>query len=102
MYPFFRIWFKGSPDIGRIMNFKEEVANMSDDAFADIYRNTQGKSKDRPTDTNDATINEMLAHLKKNNFENLLDVGCGRGFWLDKVAEELPKLSLTGMDFFDD
>lgn len=102
MLPFFKIWFKGSPDIGRIMNFKEEVANMSDEAFADIYRNTQGKSKDRPTDTNDATINEMLAHLKKNNYESLLDVGCGRGFWLDKVAEELPKLSLTGMDFFDD
>lgn len=100
MLPFFKIWFKNS-NIKEVMNFKKNVNTMTDEEFASIYRNTSNLSKDRPTDTNEATIDHILKNLDPSG-TNMLDVGCGRGYWLDLVAEKFPALELTGVDFFDE
>jgi ubiquinone/menaquinone biosynthesis C-methylase UbiE len=101
MLPFFKIWFKNS-NIKAIMNFKKDVNHMSDADFAEIYRTTFNLSKDRPTDTNEASIDYILDHLKSGNNTNMLDVGCGRGYWLNLIADKFPHMELTGVDFFDD
>ncbi len=101
MLPFFKIWFKNS-NIKAIMNFKKDVNRMSDADFAEIYRTTFNLSKDRPTDTNEASIEYILNDLKNGNNSNMLDVGCGRGYWLNLIAEKFPNMELTGVDFFDD
>lgn len=101
MLPFFKIWFKNS-NLKSVMNFKQDVNNMSDEEFAEIYRNTFNMSKDRPTDTNEASIDYIIEHLNKADSTNLLDVGCGRGYWLNLMAEKFPDMELTGVDFFDD
>lgn len=100
MYPFFRFWFKNK-NIGKIMNFKQDVARMSDEEFSDLYRTLFIRAKDRPTDTNKASIHYMLKQLDPGA-RSLLDVGCGRGYWLDLLAERKPGLELTGLDFFDE
>ena len=100
MYPFFKIWFKNS-NLKAVMNFKKNVSQMSDEEFSEIYRNTSNLSKDRPTDTNEATIDYILNNLDATAV-NMLDVGCGRGYWLDTIADKFPALELTGVDFFDD
>lgn len=100
MLPFFKIWFKNN-HIKEIMNFKQNVNHMSDEDFSEIYRTTFNRSKDRPTDTNEATIDYILNNIDPSA-KNMLDVGCGRGYWLDLVADKFPQLELTGVDFFDD
>lgn len=100
MYPFFQFWFKNT-NINRIMNFKRDIATMTDEEFAEIYRTIFVRAKDRPSDTNEASINYILRNLNAKS-GSLLDVGCGRGYWLDLVADKCPNLELTGVDFFDD
>jgi ubiquinone/menaquinone biosynthesis C-methylase UbiE len=101
MLPFFKIWFKNS-NLKSVMNFKQDVNHMSDEEFAEIYRTTFSMSKDRPTDTNEASIDYIIEHLKNGDNANMLDVGCGRGYWLNLMAEKFPNIELTGVDFFDD
>lgn len=100
MYPFFQFWFKNK-NIKKIMNFKKDVGTMTDEEFAEIYRTLFIRAKDRPTDTNEASIQYILGHMDPNA-KSMLDVGCGRGYWLNLVAEQRPGLELTGLDFFDD
>jgi len=100
MYPFFKIWFKGR-NINEVMNFKKNVTHMSVEDFSELYRNTFNKASDRPTDINEESVALMLQSIDPDA-QSLLDIGCGRGYWLDKVAERLPTLELTGLDFFDD
>lgn len=99
MYPFFKIWFKNS-NIKRVMNFKADVNCMSDEQFADLYRKTFNRSADRPTDLNDASLSAIMKSIDPGA-ESLVDIGCGRGYFLDLVADEHPSLKLTGVDFHD-
>lgn len=100
MYPFFKVWFKNR-NISEIMDFKRKVQHLNNEEFAELYRRTVSKSADRPTDINEASIEYMLKHTDPTA-ESMLDIGCGRGYWLNLVAEKLPSLELTGVDFYDD
>lgn len=83
MYPFFRIWFKGK-DIKKYMDFKSNVYNYTDEEFADFYRNRDSIATRRITDLSKVSINHMLARLD-SRAKNLLDVGCGAGYFLNQV-----------------
>lgn len=99
MYPFFHYWFKGQR-VALIMDFKERVHQMSPEEYADVYRNLACRAGDRPTDLNDACIEFMLESLDTKS-STLLDVGCGRGHFLNEVAKGT-ELELTGCDLFED
>lgn len=99
IYPAFYIWFKGK-NVKSFMDFKSYVYDLTEDEFADVYRNISIVANDRKTDLNSASVNFMLKNLDKDS-KTLLDVGCGRGYWLNKVAERT-ELNLTGCDLYDD
>lgn len=99
MFPFFKIWFRNS-NMKKVMNFKADVNNMSDEQFADLYRTTFNRSADRPTDLNDASLDTIMQVIDPTA-TSLVDIGCGRGYFLDLVAEKHPALALTGVDFHD-
>ena len=40
----------------------------------------------------------ILAELRKDDFEDLLDVGCGTGPMIELLASELPGRRYTGLD----
>ena len=98
MYPVFHYWFKGK-NIDKIMNFKKDVFYMTEQEYSDLYENIETRAKDRPTDMNDASIEYVIDHADKNA-QTLLDVGSGRGYFLNVLAARTP-YKLTGVDMAD-
>ncbi|WP_395062784.1 class I SAM-dependent methyltransferase [Flavobacterium sp.] len=98
MYLFFFIFFKGKK-IKLYMEFKQLVYLMNDQEYAEAYRQLDCMGTDRPTDLNQLSINYMLKNIS-SEATNLLDVGCGRGYWLNKLGE-ITNLNLTGFDMHD-
>ena len=97
MYPFFYYWFKGKK-ISLMMNFKSEILKISDEELMNIYSDLESRSRDRKTDLNNNTIKKINSIISSES-ENLIDVGCGNGFLLNKI--KLP-LSKFGCDVFDE
>jgi SAM-dependent methyltransferase len=98
MYPFFYIWFKGKK-VRLYMDFKDIAYGLTEEEFSEIYRNLDCLAYDRPTDMNMASIKFLVANLDKDA-KTLLDVGCGRGFLLNYIAEHT-SLKTTGCDLYD-
>ncbi len=99
MYPLIYVWFKGK-NISAIMSFKRDVWKMSHEEFVDFYNKRDSMAKDRPTDLSERSIDFMLSRFDSET-ETLLDVGCGNGYWLNKVKGKYPELKLTGCDVLD-
>jgi ubiquinone/menaquinone biosynthesis C-methylase UbiE len=97
MYPFFWYWFKGK-NIALYMDFKKRAWCMSDEEFLSCYADLDCRATDRPSDLNKKSIDQMLQNLDREA-KTLLDVGCGRGYWL-KLLKEKTNLELTGCDVF--
>lgn len=72
-------------------NFKDQAFTMSDDDYANAYRNT-GNIINRETDLNNACLERLLT---TDLGDNLLDAGCGRGFLANKLSS---KTHVTGCD----
>lgn len=66
------------------MGFHARVAEMSDAAFASVYRDIQATALARPTDLNAASIALIRQHLAG---ESVLEVGCGRGHLCGLLAQ---------------
>ncbi|MCD6012529.1 MAG: methyltransferase protein [Flavipsychrobacter sp.] len=98
MYPVFRYWFKGK-DISKIMNFKKDVFYMSKAEYTSLYENIETRAGDRPTDMNQASIEYIIEYADKTA-TTLLDVGAGRGYFLNVLSERTP-FKLTGTDIYD-
>jgi ubiquinone/menaquinone biosynthesis C-methylase UbiE len=98
MYPFFWYWFKGK-NVSLFMDFKKKAWGMTDEEFANCYTGLDCRAIDRPTDLNKSCINLMLENIDKES-KTLLDVGCGRGYWL-QLLKEKTALELTGCDVFE-
>lgn len=95
MYPFFYIWYKGK-NVKTYMDFKRLVPYMTEDEYAKVYEELDCLATDRPTDMNTKCINHMLRNMDPEA-ESMVDIGCGRGYFLDKV-KELGRYELHGCD----
>lgn len=95
MYPVFYYWFKGK-NVAKIMNFKKDVFYMSKEEYSSLYTTIEVRANSRPTDMNDASIDYVIDHASKDA-NTLLDVGCGRGYFLNVLSQRTP-YKLTGVD----
>ena len=86
MYPMFWYWFKGK-NISLYMDFKKIAWGLSENEFLQCYKDLDCRATDRPSDLNKKSIELMLQKLDKTCV-SLLDVGCGRGFWLTQLKEK--------------
>ncbi|HMU47105.1 MAG TPA: class I SAM-dependent methyltransferase [Chitinophagaceae bacterium] len=98
MYIFFWYWFK-KKNLDLYMDFKKRAWGMTESEFTDCYRNLDCRATDRPTDLNKKSISFMLEKLNTES-TTLLDVGCGRGYWLS-ILKQKTNLDLTGCDLFE-
>ena len=97
MYPLYLYWFRGSPDIRSIMEFKARVLSMSDEQFAEVYKNIKTRANERPTDCSEESLQWVIARLLKlQSTASVLDVGCGRGYCLERFSHL--GFQLTGCD----
>jgi len=97
MYPLFWVWFKGK-HVRTCMDFKRIAPALTSSELRDIYRRVESFADGRATDTHP----EALAHVIDaidHNATSLLDVGCGRGFFLRRLQEHFEGIRLTGCDF---
>jgi len=94
----FHYWFKGK-NIDKIMNFKKDVFYMTKEEYTNMYETTESRGGDRPTDMNNASIEYIIEHADKT-CTTLLDVGTGRGYFLNVMADRT-KFRLTGADIYE-
>jgi ubiquinone/menaquinone biosynthesis C-methylase UbiE len=70
------------------MDFKDHAFTMTDEEFADVYRRTASVSElQGETDLNDRCTDEILRNLVG---ENVLEVGCGRGYLAGRMCRTHP------------
>jgi ubiquinone/menaquinone biosynthesis C-methylase UbiE len=98
MYPFFYVWYKGK-NLKLYMDFKSIVYKMTEEEFVNAYINLDCMATDRPTDLSKASIKYMLSKIAADA-KSMLDVGCGRGYWLNKVTCHT-SIAVTGCDLYD-
>jgi ubiquinone/menaquinone biosynthesis C-methylase UbiE len=99
MYPFYLYAYRGR-NISTAMNFKKLVYRFSDMEYRDFYNNLNTISRNRKTDINEPTIKHVLDSLD-HSISTLLDVGCGNGYFLQRVAARIPSIQLFGCDIFE-
>lgn len=96
MYPFYLLAYRGR-NIREVMEFKSKVYSYTPEKYADFYNNLNTISRNRATDLNGACIEFILRNLDDKT-ANLVDIGCGRGYMLDRIHEKYPQIELTGFD----
>ena len=99
MYPFYFLAYRGR-NIQQVMNFKKEVLNFTAEQYTHFYNSLNSISRNRVTDINEPSLKFILENISKDT-HNLLDVGCGNGFFLRQVKKKFPKLELFGSDIMD-
>ena len=96
MYPFYLFAYRGR-NISEVMDFKKNVYRYTPEEYASFYNNLNTISRNRATDLNQACIDFILNQIDEKD-QTVVDIGCGKGFMLRKLAERYPDLNLTGFD----
>lgn len=99
MYPFFYLAFNGKK-IKQMMEFKSLVHKMSDKDYEELYRTYEPMGKNRPTDLNKKCVHYILDQVTPD-MESVIDIGCGRGYFLERLVAHKAK-NIWGCDLFDD
>jgi ubiquinone/menaquinone biosynthesis C-methylase UbiE len=95
MYPIFWIVYQGK-NVDFYMNFKKVAYSLTENQFSRAYEDLVSIGTERKTDMNKESVDYVLENYD-NSAKTMLDVGCGRGYWLDLVADKT-NLELTGVD----
>jgi SAM-dependent methyltransferase len=82
------------------MEFKSAVWTMGPEEYESVYKNLSCRANNRPTDLNGPSVDYIISQLDPSA-ENLLDVGCGRGFFLNHLARSGIKIAAHGTDIYD-
>jgi ubiquinone/menaquinone biosynthesis C-methylase UbiE len=98
MLPFFMIAYRGK-NIDDAMNFKNKVYHFTGKQYQDYYLSLDIIKGNRPTDLSEASLTKILSQIDPSS-NNLLDVGCGRGYFLNRVKALFPDLALYGCDLY--
>lgn len=96
MYPFYYFAYRGR-NIAEVMDFKKNVFSYTPEEYEAFYNNLNTISRNRLTDLNPACIRFILEQIDDND-QDLVDIGCGKGYMLKMIAEKFPHMKLTGFD----
>lgn len=99
VYPLFLIWFQGE-NLDQRMNFKSIVKEWGFEEYKEFYRQNSSLAQTRMTDLNKESIQLIIENLKSNNILSIADIGCGKGYLVNKIKEQYPNYSVTGADLF--
>lgn len=97
MFPFYYLAY-GGKNISYTMDFKKHVYKMSEKEYSDFYSSLNSISKNRLTDLNQPSIKYIVKNLDARA-ETLIDVGCGKGYFLNRMKNQ--NLKLSGCDIFE-
>jgi ubiquinone/menaquinone biosynthesis C-methylase UbiE len=86
-------WFLFGDRTRHFMEFKENAQYLDPNGIREIYEQTSHVHLQRETDLNPACLKAVQVAVKG---ERILEVGCGRGHLLKKLAQNF---EVTGIDF---
>lgn len=96
MYPFYLFAYRGR-NIKEVMQFKSKVYTYTPEEYSTFYNNLNTISRNRATDMNQTCIDFVLEKIDPTA-ENLIDIGCGSGYLLEKIGGKFPAIHLNGFD----
>jgi ubiquinone/menaquinone biosynthesis C-methylase UbiE len=99
MYPLFWIWYKGK-HVKKRMEFKTNFHTLTSEEYKELYSISDSLSHDRPTDLNQKCIDKIINQIADNKDQKVVDVGCGRGYFL-KILQKKGFTNIHGTDLFD-
>jgi SAM-dependent methyltransferase len=99
MAPFYFLAYRGR-NVRQAMDFKRLVYEFTEDEYRSFYEGLDTISRNRKTDLNEPSIVAMIEAIPVGT-TRLLDVGCGRGYFLSRVAAVRPEIELVGCDVVD-
>ncbi|MBD80036.1 MAG: hypothetical protein CL840_14080 [Crocinitomicaceae bacterium] len=101
MYPLLWYWYNGK-NVTKLMEFKSYYHKLTFEEYEKIYKELEGKAQDRITDLNQECIDFINQGLLDGGVDSkVLEVGSGRGFFLDKLQKQ-GFTDLTGVDVLKD
>lgn len=100
MYPFFYFAYGTRKNLRRKMQFKSLAYSMNSEEYKAFCIENLVPFK-RETNLCESNIKMILGSIR-HDFGNVLDVGCGNGYLLNRVAEINPNLELFGLDIMQD
>ena len=79
------------------MMFKENLHGLSEKDIEEYYELLADTVIDRDTDLNKKCVKFIIDNLIG---EKVIDIGCGRGFLIEKIAGQRKSMQLHGFDYF--
>ncbi len=99
MWPFFWLAYRKAP--GKLMDFKRDVYSFTPEQYSAFYEGlTTSISRRRDSDLTPPAV-EWLVDAIPPDARDILDVGCGNGYLLNRIAESRPSARLYGCDVVD-
>jgi SAM-dependent methyltransferase len=95
MYPVFFLLY-GGRDVRRIMQFKTLVRSLPESEADKLYKEVDVVSRNRKTDLAESNVKYIINQV--TNGDSVLDVGCGKGFLLNRIRQICPNSQLEGLD----
>lgn len=97
IYPLMRLAY--GREAKRLLDFKEKFPFMSDSEIAEYYKSIVNVpiNRKRKTDLNDACV-EYILKCASDITGKFLDVGCGNGYLLNKIASQNHNIECHGAD----
>ncbi len=98
MFPFFCLAYR-KLDPSREMEFKSRVWTMTPSEYESFYSNLNSVSRNRLTDLNKECVKRILESTRDQ--QSVLDVGCGRGYMIQKIQATFPSIECFACDVID-
>lgn len=99
MLPLFYFWYKGK-NYYTPLNLKKNIWQMSEQQIADVYNKLDCRATDRATDLSIGCIKKINSYIPNTNL-NILDVGCGRGYFVKQLREINSLNQISACDVFN-
>jgi ubiquinone/menaquinone biosynthesis C-methylase UbiE len=79
------------------MDFKKNVYLWDKERLRRLYASINSVSRNRPTDLAPSHL-KLILDLDLTKYKTLIDVGCGKGFLLERIKVKFPHLEVRGCD----
>lgn len=96
MFPFYFVLYRGR-GIKAKMNYKSLVYAMSEKDRNDFAEEIDLISRRRKTDLSENNITHILRSIQRDS-RSVVDIGCGKGYLLNRIKEARPDILLFGSD----
>lgn len=96
MWPFFCFCYRGR-HVTQMMDFKKNVYLWDKERLRRLYASINSVSRNRPTDLAPSHL-KLILDLDLTKYKTLIDVGCGKGFLLERIKVKFPHLEVRGCD----